>query len=156
MLSVSDRVVIQGHSCATSGPRYFQIIGLNGYTTIINPGFYLDPEKSKIGLTVVAAIVCAFVGLILVFLVQLMLLHIGLIMKNMTTYEYIISKRDKPFAKEKAAQLELENGLQNESFKDEKVKTISENLTSPTRVKSASGTVVTVNDVNPSEQLNSA
>ena len=54
-------------------------------------------------------------------------------------------------AKEKAAQLELENGLQNESFKDEKVKTVSENL-SPARVKSASGTVVTVTDVNPSEQ----
>ena len=66
-------------------------------------------------------------------------------------FQYIISKRDKQLAKEKAAQLELENGLQNESFKDEKVKTVSENL-SPARVKSASGTVVTVTDVNPSEQ----
>ena len=25
-----------------------QIIGLNGYSKIINPGFYLDPESSKV------------------------------------------------------------------------------------------------------------
>ena len=64
---------------------------------------------------------------------------------NIYYFKYIISKRDKQRAKEKAAELELanqkrdndESGRQNESFHHEHVNTVSE------RVKSASGTVVT-------------
>jgi len=127
-----------------------QIIALNGHERILAPGYFIDAVENKIALTVTAAFVSALVGLILIFLVQLLLLHISLIHRSMTTYEYIISKRDKQRAKEKAAELELanqkrendESGRQNESFHHEHVNTVSE------RVKSASGTVVTVTDVN--------